>query len=65
MDREEALEKEIQELEAQLRDREASLPAHSVRPQQMLVIEQLETAIEEKKKELEKLIKEKTGPSLE
>jgi hypothetical protein len=65
MDREEVLEKEIQELEAQLRDREASLPAHSVRPQQMLVIEELETAIEGKKKELEKLIKEKVGLSLE
>ena len=65
MDREKGLEKEIQELEAQLRDREASLPAHSVRPQQMLVIEELETAIEEKKKELDKLIKEKTGLSLE
>jgi hypothetical protein len=57
MDREKGLEKEIQELEAQLRDREASLPAHSVRPQQMLVIEELETAIEEKKKELSKLRK--------
>jgi hypothetical protein len=57
MDREKGLEKEIQELEAQLMDREASLPAHSVRPQQMLVIEELETAIEEKKKELSKLRK--------
>ena len=65
MDREKGLEKEIQELEAQLRDREASLPAHSVRPQQMLVIEELETAIEEKKKELERVIKDKTGPSVD
>jgi|GEM_PF-5275396 hypothetical protein len=46
-------------------DREASLPAHSVRPQQVLVIEELEAAIEEKKKELERLIKEKMIPSLE
>jgi len=65
MGREEELEKEIQELKAQLRGREDSLPAHSVRPQQVLVIEELEAAIEEKKKELERLIKEKTIPSLE
>jgi len=65
MGREEELEKEIKDLEAQLKDREASLPAHSVRPQQVLVIEELEAAIEEKKKELERLIKEKTIPSLE
>lgn len=55
MDKVEALEKEIKELEEKLRDREAALPAHSVRPHQLLLIEELETAIEEKKKELEKL----------
>ena len=55
MGREEELEKEIKALEAQLRDREASLPAHSVRPQQILVIEELEAGIEGKKKELEEL----------
>jgi hypothetical protein len=65
MGNEEKLKKEIQALEGKLRDREASLPAHSVRPQQMLVIEELETAIEEKKKELERLIKDKAGRSLE
>ena len=63
MGNEEELKKEIRDLEEKLEDREASLPAHSVRPQQMLVIEELETALEEKKKELERLIKEKTGPS--
>jgi len=52
---EEELEKEIRELEAQLREREDSLPAHSVRPQQILVIEELEEAIEGKKKELQDL----------
>jgi hypothetical protein len=63
MDREEELEKEIKVLEAQLRDREASLPAHSVRPQQIVVIEELEVAIEGKKKELEELRgKGKSGP---
>jgi len=59
--REQELKKEIRELEEELKDREASLPAHSVRPQQMLVIEELETAIEEKK-ELEKLLKDTTDP---
>jgi hypothetical protein len=59
MGREEELEKEIKALEAQLREREASLPAHSVRPEQILVIEELETAIEVKKEELDELRKEK------
>ena len=63
MIREEELEKEIRELEAKLKDREDSLPAHSVRPQQMLLIEDLETDIQEKKKELEKLRKEKPASS--
>jgi len=65
MEKEEELKKEIRDLEEKLKDREASLPAHSVRPQQMLVIEELEIAIEEKKKELERLIKEKTVPSVD
>jgi hypothetical protein len=55
MDREEELEKEIKDLEAELRERQASLPVHSVRPQQILVIEELETAMEGKKRELEEL----------
>jgi len=62
MGNEEELIKEIRELEEKLKDRQDSLPAHSIRPQQMLVVEELETAIEEKKKELERLIKDKTGP---
>jgi hypothetical protein len=59
MDREEELKKGIEALEEQLRDREASLPAHSVRPDQMLAIEELEKAIEVKRKELDELKKEK------
>lgn len=55
MGREEELKKEIEALEAELRDREASLPAHSVRPQQLLVIEKLEAGLKGKKKELEEL----------
>jgi hypothetical protein len=65
MGNEEELKKEIRDLEEKLKDREASLPAHSVRPQQMLAIEELETAIEEKTKELNMLIKDKIGPSVE
>ena len=51
----EALEEEIKALEAQLRERETSLPAHSVRPEQLLAIEELETTISEKKKELNRV----------
>jgi hypothetical protein len=50
--RRERLEQEIRELEDQLKDREAALPAHSVRPNQLQIIEELEEKIEEKKKEL-------------
>jgi hypothetical protein len=52
---EEELEEQIKALEAELREREASLPAHSVRPQQLLAIEELETIISEKKKELNRI----------
>ena len=51
----EALEEEIKALEVQLREREVSLPAHSVRPEQLLAIEELETTISEKKKELNRV----------
>ena len=57
MDKKEELETEIRELEERLKDREDALPAHSVRPHQLLLIEELETAIEDKKRELEKLRK--------
>ena len=57
MVKEEALEKEIKELEEKLKDREDALPAHSVKPQQMLLIEELEASIEEKKNELAELRK--------
>lgn len=63
MDREEELEKEIKLLEAELRERQASLPAHSVRPQQILVIEELEAGLEGKKKELEDLRRKRKSGS--
>ena len=56
---EEIIQQKIKELEEEKKEREDSLPAHSVRPQQILEIEELESAIEEKKKELEKLKMEK------
>lgn len=51
------LKEEINKLEEALKDREKALPAHSIRPNQLLIIEELEEAIEKKKKELEDLKK--------
>ncbi|MDY6791168.1 MAG: hypothetical protein SWH54_07870 [Thermodesulfobacteriota bacterium] len=59
MMKEEALQNEIKTLEEKLRDREKALPPHSVKPNQMLIIDELESAIEEKKKELAELKKKK------
>ncbi|UCG20638.1 MAG: histidine kinase [Deltaproteobacteria bacterium] len=50
--RREQLLKEIDELKEKLRDREAALPAHSVRPHQLLEIEELEEKIAELKRML-------------
>jgi len=61
MDKEEDLKKEIKDLEEKLKDREKALPAHSVRPNQILLIEELETSIEEKKNELTSLRKRKSS----
>ncbi|MBN2123824.1 MAG: hypothetical protein JW821_06005 [Deltaproteobacteria bacterium] len=52
MNEEQALEREIRELEERLKDRELALPAHSVRPHQLLIIEELEEEIREKKSRL-------------
>ena len=43
---------EIQDLKEKLRDREAALPAHSVRPHQLQEIEEIEERIAELKKML-------------
>jgi hypothetical protein len=50
VNQEQELEREIRELEERLRDRELALPAHSIRPSQLLIIEELEEEIQEKKK---------------
>ena len=51
----EQLKNDIRRLEEEKAEREAALPVHSVRPHQLLVIEELEEEIERKKEELEKL----------
>jgi len=61
MVKEEELEKKIKELEEKLKDRENALPPHSIQPQQMLLIEELEMRIEEKRNELAELRKRKSG----
>ncbi len=53
----ERLLEEIQQMKAKLRDREAALPAHSVRPHQVQEIEELE----EKIAALEKMLGEITS----
>ena len=48
----ERLLEEIEELKGKLRDREAALPAHSVRPHQVQEIEELEERIAALEREL-------------
>jgi len=50
----EALLERLDKLKEDLKDREAALPAHSVRPNQILAIEALEEAIEAVEKKLER-----------
>jgi hypothetical protein len=50
------LQEEIKKLTLDKADREAALPAHSIRPHQLLVIEELEEEIERKQKELGDLL---------
>jgi chromosome segregation ATPase len=45
----------IQELKEKLRDREAALPVHSVRPHQILEIEELEEKIAAMEKEFQEI----------
>ena len=53
----EQLREEISRLQAELADREAALPAHSVKPHQLMVIESLEEEIDRKQKALDVLEK--------
>jgi hypothetical protein len=51
--RKEELRKEMHRLQELLRERESALPAHSVRPQQIQEIEELEEKIADLKRVLE------------
>jgi len=53
----EQLRKEIHQLEQELQDRKDALPAHSVQPHQLLIIEELEEEIDKKKWMLTELTK--------
>ncbi len=55
--RRDRLVRELQEVKELLRDREAALPAHSVRPHQIQEIEELEEKIAALEKELEEIPK--------
>lgn len=48
----EDLIREISNLKAELKERELSLPAHSVRPHQLMIIEELENKIRELEQKL-------------
>ncbi len=47
------LRDELERLNAQLTDRKAALPAHSMRPNQLMEIEELEEKIKSVKQEIE------------
>ena len=46
------IKEELVGLKARYREREASIPAHSIRPHQLIELEELEEEIAEKEKEL-------------
>jgi hypothetical protein len=54
-------EEELAQLRNELREREKSLPAHSIRPHQLLVLEELEEKIQLLEKELQTLATEIQG----
>ena len=49
------IQEDIDQLKAELADREAALPAHSVRPHQLITIEELEDEISMKEEVLKAL----------
>ncbi len=53
--RREELAKEIETLKEELKDREKALPAHTIRPHQLLAIEELEEKISILEKKLNNL----------
>ena len=55
----ESLIRQIAELKEELRERELSLPAHSIRPHQLMIIEELENKIHELEEKLNLLDSQK------
>jgi hypothetical protein len=55
------LRQEIARLKEEKADREKALPAHSIRPHQLLAIEELEEAIEKRQRELATLLDQGEG----
>ena len=47
-----ALEQELRRLQAELEERKGSVPIHSVRPRQLIEIEELEEAVEDIRRKL-------------
>jgi chromosome segregation ATPase len=56
------LANEIDRLKDELKQREAQLPAHSIRPHQILAIEELEEKIKQKKEQLRSVEKQLSRP---
>jgi hypothetical protein len=59
----EKMEEELTRLKNELRERERSLPAHSIRPHQLLAVEELEEKIQRLEKEMQGMTPE-TGGSM-
>jgi hypothetical protein len=59
------LKEDIRRLKAELAEREAALPKHSVRPHQLMAIEDLEDEISRKEEALKALEKESGNASTE
>jgi hypothetical protein len=55
------LEEELANLKAELKERELSLPAHSIRPHQLSAIEELESRIRSLEDQLNLLPPKNTG----
>ena len=51
-------EEELTQMKNELQEREKSIPAHSIRPHQLLILEELEERIRVLEKELDTLMEE-------
>ena len=55
----ERIDEEIKALEVLLEDRKLALPAHSIRPHQLLEIEEIEERIQNKREERDRVVRKK------